>query len=123
MYRAFLVSDVQKSRSVQWDFSVFSKRGLGPNSRKFCPRSKILLVHNENRYLGVQIFEKFDSRVFKSGFLVHFLCQTYRKAGLYNETLAYLRKGAWNRIWQKSPNLALKRRRAGIYQLDVTKHL
>ena len=75
----------------------------------------------ETKYSGVQNFEKFDSRVFQSGDVVHFLRLTYRKVHSFNGILAYHRKGAWNRIWQKSPGLGIEMTRVDLYQLDLTK--
>ena len=75
----------------------------------------------ETKYSGVQNFKKFDSRVFQSGDIVHFLRLTHRKVEPFNRILGYHRKGAWNRVWQKSPNLVVEMTRADIHQLDFTK--
>ena len=83
----------------------------------------MLHFHFENRYSSVQIFEKYDSRVFKSGDIVHFLRQTYRKVNPCHGILAHLRNGAWDRIWRERPIFGVKMTRAGLHQLDFTKHL
>ena len=81
----------------------------------------MLYFHIENRYSGVQIFEKFDSRVFKSGDIVHFLGLTYRKAGPCNGFQRNIEKGAWDQIWRESPSFWLKMTSADLHQLDFTK--
>ena len=83
----------------------------------------MLYFHIENRYSGVLIFEKFDSRVFKSGDIVHFLGLTHRKASPCNGFQRNIAKGAWDQIWRESPIFWLKMTRAGLHQINFTKHL
>ena len=52
---------------------------------------------------------------------MHFLRLTHRKVHPFNGILAYNRKGAWNRIWQKSPGFEVEMTRSGLQQLDFTK--
>ena len=57
----------------------------------------------------------------QGGDIVHLLHLTYRKVHPFNGILAYHRKGAWDRIWRKSPGLEVEMTRADLQQLDFTK--
>ena len=46
---------------------------------------------------------------------------TCRKVHSFNGFLVYHRKGAWNRIWRKSPGFEVEMTRADLEQLDFTK--
>ena len=81
----------------------------------------MLHLNIKNRYSGAQNFEKFDSRAFQSGYIVHFLRRAYRKVDPCNGILAYHGKGAWNRIWQKNSGLVIEMTRLDLHQLDSTK--